>query len=71
MTTHPIRLPTLLLNGALSGFFAIAVTVRDILLAMRGCAGNAGREVEKAPLEDNLVVCMLDWSVIDMFASTT
>ena len=42
--------------------------VPDFLTARRGCAVNAGRELEKAPLEDNLLVCMLGRTDIDMFA---
>lgn len=44
------------------------MTVLNLLLETRDCAGNAGKEVEKAPTEDNLLVCMLDRSVIDIFA---
>lgn len=57
---------TLLLNGALRGFFAIAMIAPDFLTVTRGCASNTGREVEKAPFEESLLVCMLERTVIDI-----
>ena len=45
--------------------------VPDFLIAKRGCAANAIRELEKAPLKESLLVCMLDRTVIDMAADTT
>lgn len=62
-------LRTLLLNGALRGFFAIAMIAADFLTVTRGCASNAGRELEKAPFEESLPVCMLERTVIDIVAS--
>ena len=70
-TDRRFKLLTLLLKGALRGFFAIATIVLDFLLARRDCAGNAGRELDSAPLKESLLVCMLDRTVIDMLADTT
>ena len=57
---------TLLLKGAFNGFFAIAITAVDRLPATSGFAGSVGRELVKAPLEDKLLLCMLESMVIDI-----